>query len=153
MNGGQKSRAGEVELRKQAQLLQEDRPLAPRAAFGDGPTMEVRGHRLFVASVDGGGGHVGASEKATPRRDLTVDRMGDEPGVKGVEGAFDRLLLRDPAVGRSQLGIAKFLPRLRDAVSQIDRGGARPFLAKTGLDGPDRFRDSGQQWKARFGVT
>ena len=47
--GGEKSRAAQVTRLEKAQLLQENRSLAPRAALGDRPPFEVGRHGRLMA--------------------------------------------------------------------------------------------------------
>ena len=66
MVGGEKAGSAQVIGFEQAQLLQEDWALAPGAALGHGPAMEVGGDGWLVMSLETG--EVLAGEQSSMRR-------------------------------------------------------------------------------------
>src|SRR4029079_19611800 len=87
----------EVEALQQGELLQENRALAPRAAFDDGVAAVVIGQRRLDRRVPAGyvvGGQEAAMMPAGGVEHLLcaaepVDRLGDKAAIPGVASPLD----------------------------------------------------------------
>ena len=72
----------QLEAFQQTELLQEDRPLAPQAAFADGIAAIVDARRLFDASAVSR--QVGIADQAATRLGPGVEIASNGPAVKAV---------------------------------------------------------------------
>src|SRR5438270_6980090 len=99
VRGGEKVGRADVKWSKQAQLLEEDRSLAPGAAFGDRPFVEVNCQRRFASCLEGGQvtcvqqaamGCPGAVHEFVAA--VTLHRLGNKSRIEGAPRRLDLLL-------------------------------------------------------------
>ena len=161
--------AVEIETLQQRQLLQQHRPLAPRAALGDRVAAIVEGDRRLDRRLPARHVVAGQQPAMAAAGDVehffapaeTVDRLGDKAAVPRVAGALDLAVApavaglgEDAPVGRGERRVAEQPARLRrHAVRQIDRRRARPFAAEQLGDGRDRHADLADRRIAVLGIA
>ena len=129
----------EVETGEERELLEEDRPLTPRAALVDGVAAVVERDRLLdvrlvLLEID-------AREKSAVRGGVCRDLAGDVAAVKGVDRGREpvatavsrtALLGRDEtAEGAAEIAVADDVADIGEPpVGKVDRGRRRPRLTK-----------------------
>ena len=125
----------EVEAVEQRQLLQEDRPLAPRPGLEDLPAVVGARDRLLDRRLPRGE-VVAVEQRARPG-----DRLGDEAAVEDVARGLELAvrLGEHAAIGRSQVAVAEELACLRNGQVQLRR--RRPLVAEDLLHPLDRAHD------------
>ena len=162
----------EIEALQQRELLQQDRPLAPRAALDDRIAAIVVGQRRLDRGLPARhvvGGQHAAMAAARGVEDFlraaeAVDRLGDKARDTRRRGRARCGRSRSPAagiglgqhaaVGRGQRRVAEQLAGgRRIAARQIDGGGGRPFAAEQLGDRHDRVADAADQRVAVLGIT
>jgi hypothetical protein len=128
----------EIEALEQRQLLEQNRALAPRAAFRDSVAAIIEGERRFDGSFPAREIVAGQQSAMTAPGDVKhlfvpaepVDRLGDKAAIPGIAGALDLAFARtipglaqDAAVGRGERWVAEQPPGLRRlAMREINRG-------------------------------
>ena len=159
----------QVEALEQGELLQEDRPLTPRAGLADGQAGVVVADRRLEAGVPGGQVVAGEQAAVPFAGDVhhlgggeLADLLGHEPVVPGLPGRLDLLVAvaagrlrlgQDALVGGGERGVGEpGAGRGHAAAGQVDLGRGVPVLAEELGHAGDRPADRGDQGVAGLRV-